>query len=128
VTEMQGFEEAVLAQTAKQREVELTTFGRKTGKEHRKVIWASTDGRRIFIRSGQGLTRDWPRNLLAGGTGILHLNGHDVPVRARLIEDPAEARQVSHLHRAKYGDFVKPSAGEEPLTLGEQASFELVPA
>jgi hypothetical protein len=125
---MAGFDEAVLAQAAAQGEVGLTTFGRKTGKEHRKVIWASTDGKRIFIRSGQGLTRDWPKNLLAGGTGILHLDGNDVPIRARLIEDPAEARQVSHLHRAKYGEFVKPSAGEEPLTLGEQASFELVPA
>ena len=67
---MVGFDEAVLAQAAKQREVGLTTFGRMTGKEHRKVIWASTDGRRIFIRSGQGLTRDWPKNLLAGGIGF----------------------------------------------------------
>jgi len=125
---MRGFDEAVVAQAARQREVELTTYGRKTGKEHRKIIWASTDGRRIFIRSGQGLKRDWPRNLLAGGTGILHLEGHDVNVRGRLIEDPAEAREVSRHHRAKYGDFVKPSSGEEPLTLGEQASFELVPA
>jgi len=125
---MRGFDESVLEQAAKQREVELTTFGRRSGKEHRKIIWASTDGRRIFIRSGQGLGRDWPQNLLAGGTGILHLDGHDVPVRARLIKDPAEAREVSNRHRAKYGDFVKPSSGDEPLTAGEQASFELVPA
>ncbi len=125
---MRGFDEAVLVQTARQREVELTTFGRRSGREHRKVIWVSTDGRRIFIRSGQGMARDWPRNLLAGGTAILHLDGHDVPVRGRHIEDPAEAREVSHHHRAKYGDYVKPSAGDEPLTFGEQASFELVPA
>jgi hypothetical protein len=125
---MQGFDDVVIELAGRLREVELTTFGRRTGREHRKVIWASTDGRRIFIRSGQGLTRDWPKNLLAGGTGVLHLDGHDVPVRARLIEDPAEAREVSQHHRAKYGDFVKPSAGEEPLTLGEQASFELIPA
>ena len=125
---MQSFDQAVIAQTDKQREVELTTFGRKTGKEHRKVIWASTDGKRIFIRSGQGLARDWPKNLLVGGTGVLHLDGHDVPVRGRLIEDPVEAREVSRHHRAKYGDYIKPSAGDEPLTPGEQASFELVPA
>jgi hypothetical protein len=63
-----------------------------------------------------------------GGTAILHLDGHDVPVRGRHIEDPAEAREVSRLYRAKYGDYVKASSGDEPLTLGEQATFELVPA
>jgi len=29
--------------------------------------------------------------------------------------------------RKKYGDFVKPSKASEPLTLGEQATFEVVP-
>jgi hypothetical protein len=51
-----------------------------------------------------------------------------VPVRGRLIGDPADAREVSRHHRVKYGDYIKPSAGDEPLTPGEQASFELVPA
>jgi hypothetical protein len=125
---MRGFDAAVLDQVGKQREVELTTFGRRSGQEHRKVLWASTDGRRVFVRSGQGLKRDWPQNLIATGTGVLHLDGHDVRVRGRLLEDPEEARAVSRLHRAKYGDYVKPSSGDEPLTAGEQASFELVPA
>ena len=125
---MRGFDEAVLAQAARQKEVEFTTFGRRTGREYRKIIWASTDGRRIFIRSGKGMARDWPKNLLAGGTGVLHLDGVDVPVRARLIDDAAEARAVSQHHRAKYGDYVKPSAVGEPLTAVEQASFELGPA
>jgi uncharacterized protein DUF2255 len=125
---MQGFDEPVLDRVAKQREVELTTFGRLSGREHRRVLWASTDGRRVFVRSGQGLTRDWPKNLIAAGTGILHLEGHDVRVRGRLLEEPEEARAVSRLHRAKYGDYVKPSSSDEPLTPGEQASFELVPA
>jgi hypothetical protein len=125
---MNEFEEAVLEQAAKQREVELTTFGRVSGREHRKIIWLSTDGRRLFIRSGAGLKRDWPRNLLATGTGILHLDGRDVPVRGHLIEESATAREVSQHYRSKYGDSIKPSAASEPLTLGEQATFELVPA
>jgi hypothetical protein len=125
---MQGFDEAVMALAATQREVGFTTFGRRSGQEHRKIIWLATDGRRLFIRSGKGLVRDWPKNLLAGGTGVLHLEGHDLPVRGRLIADPSEAREVSRRYREKYGDSVKPSAADEPLTAGEQASFELVPA
>jgi hypothetical protein len=48
------------------REVDLTTFGRATGRPSRSTVWITTDGLgRIHIRSGQGLTRDWPRNELA---------------------------------------------------------------
>jgi hypothetical protein len=125
---MDGFEQDVLTNAAEQREVEFTTFGRRSGQEHRKIIWLATDGRRLFIRSGKGLVRDWPQNLLAGGTGILHLEGHDLPVRGRLVADPSEAREVSRRYHEKYGDSVNPSAGDEPLTPGEQATFELVPA
>lgn len=125
---MQTFDDNVLAKAAEQREVAFTTFGRRSGNAHRKILWLASDGRRLFIRSGQGLVRDWPQNLLAGGTGILHLDGHDVPVRGRLVEDPAMARQVSVDYRSKYGDFIKPSADDEPLTPGEQSTFELIPA
>jgi hypothetical protein len=125
---MMGFSEDVLVQAEKQKEVEFTTFGRKTGRERRVIVWISTDGMRLFIRSGAGLGRDWPKNLLAGGTGILHLKGYEGRVRGRHIEDPAEARQVSGYVRAKYGEGVARSAVGEPLTPGEQATFELVPA
>ena len=50
-----------------QREVSLTTIGRRTGKPHQVTIWIATDGERLFIRSGQGMKRDWPKNLLARG-------------------------------------------------------------
>ena len=125
---VRGFSEDVLVQAGKQKEVEITTFGRKSGQAHRVVIWISTVGMRIFVRSGGGLGRDWPKNLLAGGTGILHLKGYEGRVRARHIEDPKEAREVSGYVRSKYGESVKSSADGEPLTLGEQATFELVPA
>jgi len=125
---MDGFDQAILSLAGEQREIGFTTFGRTSGREYRKILWCATDGRRIFIRSGQGLTRDWPRNLVAGGTGILHLEGHDIRVRGRLVVDPSEPREVSRLYHEKYGDSINPSAGDEPLTLGEQATFELVPA
>jgi hypothetical protein len=125
---VRAFSEDVLVQAGKQKEIEITTFGRRTGREHRVVIWIATDGMGLFIRSGAGLGRDWPQNLLAGGTAILHLKGYEGPVRARHIEDPAEARKVSGYVRKKYGEGVRQSAAGEPLTPGEQATFELVPA
>jgi len=112
---------------ARQREVTLTTTGRKTGKPRKVTIWISTDGQRLFVRSGQGMKRDWPQNLVARGEATLELDGRNVKVRPRRVTDPAEARDVSRFVRDKYGADVKVSKPDEPLTLGEQATFELIP-
>ena len=51
------------------REVDLTTFGRETGRPSRRTIWITTDALgRIHIRSGQGLAREWPSELAGQST------------------------------------------------------------
>jgi len=125
---MNQFGADVLTAAAHEREVQLTTFGRNTGKPRRVTIWTGTDGKRIYIRSGEGMRRHWPQNLLAKGEGVVRLGKNEVEVKPRLVTDPAEARAVSALYRSKYGPFVRPSKPGEPLTLGEQTTFELLPA
>jgi deazaflavin-dependent oxidoreductase (nitroreductase family) len=125
---MSEFSADVLESAAREREVELTTYGRRTGRPHRAVLWLSGDGRRLFVRSGGGLGRDWPRNLLARGDAVLHVGAHDVPVRARHLADPTEARQVTRLVVAKYGRAVQVPPDGAPPTPAETATFELVPA
>jgi deazaflavin-dependent oxidoreductase (nitroreductase family) len=122
------FNQDVIDSAAHEREVKLTTFGRKTGKPTDVTIWIVTDGGRLFIRSGQGLVRQWPQNLLARGQGVLHLGNKEVNVKPQRVTDPAKARATSALYTKKYGSSVKASKPDEPLTLGEQASFELIPA
>ncbi len=112
---------------AREQEVTLTTVGRKTGKPHRVTIWISTDGKRLYIRSGQGLRRHWPQNLMARGEATLHIAGESIKVKPRHVTDPSEARAASELVRKKYGSVVKPSKPSEPLTPGERATFELIP-
>jgi deazaflavin-dependent oxidoreductase (nitroreductase family) len=124
---MSSFSKDVFEAAGKEREVRLTTRGRKTGKPRRVVIWVSTDGAHLYIRSGAGLGRDWPQNLVAAGEGELQLGRAKVRVRPRHVTDPAEARGVSQLYREKYGSNVKPSNPSEPLTAGETATFELLP-
>jgi deazaflavin-dependent oxidoreductase (nitroreductase family) len=118
----------VIDAAAGEREVKLTTYGRKSGKPSDVTIWIVTDGNRLFIRSGQGMVRQWPQNLVARGEGLLHLGDLEVKVKPRRVTDPAEARASSALYTNKYGQAVKASKSDEPLTLGEQASFELIPA
>ncbi len=92
------------------------------------TIWIGTDGKKLYIRSGEGMRRHWPQNLLAKGEGVLRLGKTEVRVEPRRVTDPAEARAVSALYKKKYGPFVRSSKPDEPLTLGEQTTFELLPA
>lgn len=112
---------------ATEREVRLTTIGRKTGKSRKVTIWIATDGKRIFVRSGQGMKRDWPQNLVANPQATLRLGGQDIKVTGRRVTEPAEARAVAEHASQKYGSYIKPSRPDGPLTLGEQATFELIP-
>lgn len=125
---MGTFANDVLEAAAREKEVSLTTPGRSSGRLHRVTIWVATDGRRLFIRSGQGLKRHWPQNLLAGG-GTLHVGENDVAVSPRHVSDAAEARDISLLYVKKYGpkSNINPSLPSEPLTTGESATFELIP-
>ena len=124
---MSQFSAEVLQAAAHEREVQLTTYGRKTGKPRRVTIWIGTDGKRLYIRSGEGMRRHWPQNLLAKGEGVVRLAKTEVKVKPRHVTDPAESRAVSGLYRSKYGQFVRASKPDEPLTLGEQTTFELLP-
>ena len=126
--DMANFTDDVLAAAAKEREVTLTTIGRKSGKPHDVTIWLTTDGKRLYIRSGQGLGRQWPQNFLARGEAVLHLEKQAVKVKPQLVTDPSHARETSTLYAKKYGSTVKASKPDQPLTPGEQATFELIPA
>jgi len=125
---MAGFNSEVFDAAAHQREVRLTTYGRKSGKPRNVTIWVGTDGTRLYIRSGEGMRRHWPQNLVARGEGVLHPGNLAVKVKPRLVTDPAEGRMVSALYRKKYGPFVKASKPDQPLTEGEKTTFELLPA
>lgn len=125
---MAAFARDVLEAAGTEREVRFTTVGRRSGKPRSVTIWISTDGRRLFIRSGGGLMRQWPQNLMAIAEASLRIGGQQIKVRARHVTDPAEARAASGFVRQKYGSMVKPTKPGEPLSAGEQATFELLPA
>ena len=125
---MAEFNADVIEAAKREPEVKLATNGRKTGKLHRVTIWIVTDGSRLYIRSGQGMRRDSPQNLLARGEGVIHLGKTAVKVNPRPVTDPDGARAVSAIYRRKYGPFVRASKPNQPLTLGEQTTFELLPA
>lgn len=122
---MADAKQALIDAAATTPEVTLETIGRVTGKPHRVTLWITTDGTHVYIRSGEGLKRDWPQNLLARGEATLIAGNHSIKVTARHVTDENTARQTSLLAHEKYGSYVKPSKPGEPLTKGESAVFEL---
>jgi hypothetical protein len=71
---------------------------------------------------------DWPRNLLANGRAILHVDGRDFAVRARHVTDRAELLASRDAVKTKYGRDVPMSQPGQSPTPPEQATFELVSA
>jgi hypothetical protein len=119
---------SVAEAAAAAHEVDLTTFGRTTGNASRRTIWITSDAEsRLYIRSGMGPGRDWPQNLLANQRAVLHIGERDVPVRARHVTDRAELLASRDAVKNKYGRELPSSNAGEPLTLPEQATFELIP-
>src|SRR5690348_16967886 len=96
--------QSLVAAAGSANEVDLTTYGRRSGRPSRRTIWITSDpAGRLYVRSGRGLTRDWPRNLLANQRAVLHVGDQDLAVRARHVTDRAELRASRGAVKQKYG-------------------------
>jgi hypothetical protein len=74
------------------RTIDITTTGRRSGKHHRIEIWFYLAGGRIYL-SGSSGRRGWYANLLANPRFTFHLKRSveaDLPARAKPITDPGE--------------------------------------
>lgn len=116
---MTAFSPALLDLLRSEREIELTTYGRKTGKPATVTIWVTPDEEgRVYIRSGYGMGRDWPQNLAASGRAVVWVAGCEVAVQARYLDDMSEARRASAAIKRKYTD----SAQVAPATIRRRSA------
>lgn len=94
--EMSINSEAIHRALARDRTIDITTVGRRSGKPRRIEIWFHAIGGRVYI-SGLPGRRDWYANLLAQPEFVFHFKHSthlDVPALARPVTDPAERREV----------------------------------
>jgi deazaflavin-dependent oxidoreductase (nitroreductase family) len=90
------------------RTIDITTTGRKTGQPRRKEIWFHNLDGRLFITGTPG-RRDWYANMLANPNFTFHLKRSvqaDLPARARPVLDQASRRDIiarinQHLGRSR---------------------------
>jgi len=89
-------DEKVKRALERDRTIDITTTGRKTGLPRRLEIWFHHLEGRLYITGLPG-RRDWYANLQANPDFIFHLKGSvnaDLPARAKPIVDETERRAV----------------------------------
>jgi deazaflavin-dependent oxidoreductase (nitroreductase family) len=86
----------ILAALARDRTIDITTTGAKSGRPQRIEIWAWVADGVVYLTGTPG-RRGWYANLKANTCFTVHLKRGaqaDLPARARPIEDPAERRPI----------------------------------
>jgi deazaflavin-dependent oxidoreductase (nitroreductase family) len=89
-------DEQVKQALERDRTIDITTTGRKTGKPRRKEIWFHNVDGRLYLTGTPG-RRDWYANLLAHPEFTFHLKRSvraDLPARATPILDKARRRAI----------------------------------
>ena len=84
------------ASTARERTIDITTTGRRSGRPHRIEVWFFRAGDQIYLSSSPG-RKDWYANLLANPTFTFHLKNDvqaDLAARGTPITDEQERRRV----------------------------------
>jgi deazaflavin-dependent oxidoreductase (nitroreductase family) len=88
--------DAILAALARDRTIDVTTTGARSGRPRRIELWAWVADDRVYLTGTPG-RRDWYANLRANPELTFHLKHGvqaDLPARARPVEDEAERRAV----------------------------------
>jgi deazaflavin-dependent oxidoreductase (nitroreductase family) len=89
-------DEAVARALERDRVVDITTTGRRSGRPHRVEIWFHNLDGRIYVTGLPG-RRSWYANLRANPELTFHVKQSaeaDLPARARPITGPEERREV----------------------------------
>lgn len=84
------------ASTARERTIDITTTGRRSGRPHRIEIWFFRAEDRIYLSSSPG-RKDWYANLLANPAFTFHLKNDvraDLAARGAPVTDERERRRV----------------------------------
>jgi hypothetical protein len=96
-------DESIQRALERDRTIDITTRGRKTGQLHRTEIWFHNIAGHLYITGTPG-RRDWFANLLAHPAFTFHLKESvhaDLPARATPILDQARRREIIALIHQK---------------------------
>jgi deazaflavin-dependent oxidoreductase (nitroreductase family) len=84
-------------------EIELTTTGRKTGRESSRPVWFVQARGQLYLVPVTGSDSQWYQNVLSHPAIRLTAGGAEYSASATPVTDPARVAGVVESFRAKYG-------------------------
>src|SRR5688572_1831787 len=90
-----------LASVREQKEVRLTTIGRRSGKPHTIPVWFMVDGPLVYLNT-LDTTRDWVRNAQKNPEVRLDFGAFTLAGRLRAVTDERVDARARELLRGKY--------------------------
>jgi deazaflavin-dependent oxidoreductase (nitroreductase family) len=82
--------------------MEITTVGRRSGKEHTKPIWFVVLDGKIVVQAGKDGKTDWYRNLEKTPAATVRQGDYVFRARAERVTDAARVERIHRLFRDKY--------------------------
>ncbi|HUO04363.1 MAG TPA: nitroreductase family deazaflavin-dependent oxidoreductase [Candidatus Binataceae bacterium] len=90
-----------LKRVADYQTLQLTHYGRKSGRPYEVTIWYMVDAGRLYLASSNA-ARSWVRNVTAKPKVLLRIGGESFVGDVRQLEDPLEREHVMGLVEGKY--------------------------
>jgi len=112
-----GFDAELMNHLDADDEVEIETRASPERPSSRLIIWIVVVDGQVYVRSVRGPAGRWYRNLRSNPTGVLHVRGQAIPVRAIPVTDAATIARVSEEYLRKYATspHAPPMVREEVL-------------
>ncbi|HVN63109.1 MAG TPA: nitroreductase family deazaflavin-dependent oxidoreductase [Candidatus Binataceae bacterium] len=92
---------ARLSKVAGYQTLELTHYGRKSGKPYKVAIWYLVEAGRLYLVSANS-ARNWVRNVMVRPKVSVGIGGETFMGEVRRIEDREERDHVVELAESKY--------------------------
>jgi len=100
---MPAHNDALKDRLSRQREINLTVTGRRSGRAITIPIWFVLDGERLYLLPVQGSDTQWYKNVLAEPAIRIEARGAAAEFKAVPITDAAHVAGVVEKFREKYG-------------------------
>ena len=85
-------------------EIILSVKGRKSDRDIPRPVWFVQEGNTLYLLPVQGSDTNWYKNLLAGSTLKISVNGIEIPARGKPITDCNTVDDIVKKFKSKYGE------------------------
>jgi deazaflavin-dependent oxidoreductase (nitroreductase family) len=95
--------DSVLAVLKRDREIELTVTGRKSGKPRPRPVWFAMRGSELLLLPVTGTNSQWYKNILRNPEVKVSSSGQTFRGKLRKITERGQVAEVIELFKGKYG-------------------------